>query len=249
MLKSVLLWLSIVVISILVFLGFYFDRFEISFSESQVNSTLSDSFPIEETKQFGTLTVENINLEFLETGQIRSTSNILLDGLGIAGSGTAVILSGLRYESGSFYLEDFEIESVELNDSGDVKAQDIKEQSNALFSKLKNKLSESLPNSNTDVITAGLVDRAKELTLIAFNKTLTNVPLYTLDTSDAKMKIAVLALKSVEVSDNSFSVILSPRLLLSKLFLFGFAIIISIAWMFVAFHHPSIFLGMLFFSN
>lgn len=249
MLKSVLLWLSIIVIAILVFLGFYFDRFEISFSESHVNSTLSDSFPIEETKPFGTLTVENINLEFLDSGQIRSTSDISLDGLGMAGSGTSVILSGLRYESGSFYLENFEIESLELSDSGDVKAQDIKEQSNALFSKLKDKLSDSLPNSNTDVITDGLVDRAKELTLLVFDKTLTNVPVYTLDTSDAKMKIAALALKSVEVSDNSLSVILSPRLFLSKLFLFGFSLVLSVFWLVAALRHPSIFIGMLFFSN
>lgn len=193
--------------------AFVVGDFEIRISEEEAQDKIAAILPVTMSKAGIAADVEGINIDMRESGQVAVGGVGAVEGFGMIADFTFEAMSGIRYDDGRFYLTDIDLDDVEVLPSA--KTEKIVEERKTLllntmsrvrdrFSKGDEEAAEAF-DAEAGRVGALLRDHVKNMA----NRTMTNTPIYDMNTGSWKVRAASLALKDVRIAEGRIDVTVS----------------------------------------
>jgi len=202
-----------------------YDNLAIDIQESAAQEKLDAVFPVEGTRLTVNFLLTSPQVRFNEDNRVVINSNFELSTFGRKGYGSASISSQLRYvpSEGSFYLDNPEIETLEIEEW------DLKPNDKKTVKSILGKFSKKLTGNESQLeisIQESLPDIKNSLTT-SLETTLSKYPVYTIKPSNTKMVLAKMMLSGVSVKDQVMTVYLSVSQALGNIFLNVALVVVS----------------------
>jgi len=239
--KKSVLWAASAALALAALL--YSPSITIDIPEAKVRSEVATRLPMTIEKNGVNVLVRSATIDFLESDAIHIVAEADIAGYGLSGAARADVTSGLRYESGAFYLAELDLGDIEISldqarKSNLGSARDV---AGGILGALRERAEALSPGAGAvlEDVEAATRARVEPAAREALDRALASIPVYDLKGRDLKHDLAALAVEDVNFTAQAAQVRLDPGTLVLRLLLAAAALVLafgaSLGWMLMLF--------------
>ncbi len=212
--------------------AFMADTWDISISEDTAQQAVEAKMPFQVEKSGVTINITEANVDFLASDQAHITFKGKAERKTLSADFEGDATSSIRYSDGEFFLTNFNVGDIRIkpNEVVNEKVEKAKSIASGLLNRLKEEVPEvgeiDFEKMQADA-TASFKDKAVEVV----SGKLETIPVYKMDKSDMKMRLAAASLQEITFADDYVTVTMDPGVIAWKI-LSG--ILIAVAALFIA---------------
>jgi hypothetical protein len=213
--------------ALLALAGLAWPNFIVTIPEDKAQAEVRARLPKEISRLNVKVTITDIALDFRDDNKVGVIASASATGFGLAGTAEVETASGIRYESGKFYLSDLSLDDIKLKPddaSAPVLADRIAIVQGALAA-ARARVSDTTRDGGgaSDRERARLVERLLPLVKGLLEDSLRSIPIYDLAGKDLKRDLAAMALTDVRFTADAVQAELSPNTFVSTVLLYALA--------------------------
>jgi hypothetical protein len=183
--------------------------------EDKVRTEVAAKLPMVVKKMGITANITQLEIDFLESDEVFVDIAMDLEGFGLSGFATGTATSGLRYDSGDFFLEDLDLDDLSITATKDSASTITKAATTAesLWNRFKSDKMDDDPEAAVAIedLKAKALERMIPAARDIADNALKTTPVYSLNNQDMKMDLAALALVDVRFQAEAVEADLDPR--------------------------------------
>jgi hypothetical protein len=230
--KKIAIISSILAVLILLFAIFGKNEYQINIAEDAAQKAIGAKLPMLIDKNLVKINIGKVEIDFLSSNKVQLDVAYDASIAGVKGSGAALVTSGIRYNNGEFFLNDFSVGDVAYVVAEKEKYEAIKKATNGLIGKLKAKVvdpDDLEGNQEFESLKTKQIAILKQHILEKINEKIKSTPIYSLNGKDFKQSIASMALKEIIFSEDKVTATLSVSQFLTTALMYLISGIFAIA--------------------